>query len=112
VNKQYTANGSRHYLNTIGDALDDIRHELVGLRDALPCKEGCIVVVAAELTDHEQRLGKELLAFYTMESINRTKIQSEFPNSSHQASPPVQLKAAKGEIFRFPYPGWCCRRRA
>jgi len=85
VNKQYTAIGSRHYLNTVGDALDDIRHELVGLRNALPCKEGCIVVVATELTDHKQRLGKELLAFYTKESINGTKIQREFPYSSHQA---------------------------
>jgi len=95
VNKQYTANGSRHYLNTVGDALDDIRHELVGLRDALPCKEGRIVVVAAKLTDHEQRLGKELLAFYTMGSINGTTIQREFPNSSHQASPPAQAKSCK-----------------
>jgi hypothetical protein len=56
VNKQ------RGYLDTIGDALDDIRHELVGLREALPCEEGRVVVVAAELADHEERVGVELLA--------------------------------------------------
>jgi hypothetical protein len=51
------------YLNTFRDALDDIRHELVDHFKTLPCKEWRIVVVAAELTDHKQRLGKEILAF-------------------------------------------------
>lgn len=61
---QYTTKGrgGNPYLDTVRDALDDIRHELVGLWDAHAGKEGRVVVVAAKLTDHKQCLGKEFLA--------------------------------------------------
>jgi hypothetical protein len=61
---QYTAKGRGYkpYLNTVRDALYDIGHEFVGLRDAHARKEGSIVVVASKLTHHKQRLRKEFLA--------------------------------------------------
>lgn len=51
------------YLDAIGDSLDDIRHELVGLLKALPRKQRRIVVVATKLADDEERIRIEFIAF-------------------------------------------------
>lgn len=52
------------YLNAIGYALNDMRHQIVGLPEVLPREERRIVVVPAELADDEQGLGEEILAIF------------------------------------------------